>query len=288
MNMRLSVGRLLATATVVLGTTFGAWAADKLDEVKSRGKLLVGVQTTYPQWGYLNPQTGQIEGFEVELAALVAKELIGPDAGIEVVGVNAQTRVQSLNTDRVDMLSALVTITPERMDQVSFSDVYYLSGQALVVLEGSPITSFQDLAGKSVCANLGSSEEKGIRLIVPGVEVLTYSGAPEALLALRAGRCDAYTSGRSILAIAVMTDPTLKMVGGVATFSPIGLAFKKGDDSFREAVNGILAAIGSDGRYETLYKKWFGGELPDDFKQWYGMKPEEAVARYEASIPRPK
>lgn len=285
--MKLYLKEMVASAAILLGTTLASSAADKLDEVKSRGKIIIGVQTDYPDWGYLDPKTGEITGFEVDLANLISGELLGAGVKAELVPVNAQTRTTLLNTDRVDMLSALVTITPARMEQIRYSTVYYLSGQTLVVKRDSDITDVKDLAGKSICVNLGSSEEQNIRILAPNSTILTYAKTPDSLLALKGGRCDAMTSGRSVLAIIAKSDPSLKMVGGVMTFSPIGMGFKKVDDSsLVDAVDAILAKIGADGRYQALYKQWFGEDVPSDYRDWYGMKPEEASARFEASLPK--
>src|SRR5690606_23108160 len=115
-----------------------------------------------------------------------------------------------------------------------------------LVRQDSDVTSYKDLAGETICAVVGSSQEAIIRKLVPDAEVLTYSRGPEALLALKGSRCEAFTYGISVLREMVKSNPDTKLTGGLLTFEAISLAVKPGNDSLLAAVNDALAKIKAD------------------------------------------
>ncbi|WP_413733684.1 transporter substrate-binding domain-containing protein [Sodalis sp. RH21] len=260
-----------------------AQADDKLNEILKKQNIQVGVRTELKDFGYMNPATNEITGFDIDIAKEISKDIFGKDNAIVLVPVNAQNRTTQLNTGRVDLLAATLSVTPDRMKEVSFSKVYFLSGQSLLVKKDSPIQGEKDLSGRVVCAVVGSSQEAVIRKRVPDAQVLTYSRAPEALLALQGGRCDAFTYGISVLRDMIKSNPNTRLAGGLMTFEAMSLGVKKGDDSLLAAVDTALLHIKQDGRYAAIYKKWIAGDLPADVDSWYGMDPAEAARRYDAS-----
>lgn len=266
-----------------LATLPNARAEDKLNDILKKQHIQVGVRTELKDFGYMNPATNEITGFDIDIAKEISKDIFGRDDAIVLVPVNAQNRTTQLNTDRVDLLAATLSVTPDRLKEVSFSKVYFLSGQSLLVNQDSAIQDVKDLSGRVVCAVVGSSQEAVIRKRVPDAQVLTYSRAPEALLALQGGRCDAFTYGISVLRDMVKSNPNTRLAGGLMTFEAMSLGVKTGNDSLLAAVNTALDHIKQDGRYAAIYHKWIASDLPADVDQWYGMDPAEAAKRYDAS-----
>lgn len=237
-------------------------AATKLDEIKSKGKLIAGVKHDVPLFGMLNTQTNQVEGFEIDLMRELAKKIFGDENKIEFVQVQSKTRIPMLQNNQIDIVAGTTTITEERKKQVDFSDVYFEAGQSLLVKKGSAVKSVSDLAGKTVSTVQGSTSAKNIREKAPGAKVMEFPTYPEAFLALQNGRSDAMTTDNSILMGFAEQDANVELVGGLFTAEPYGLGMKKGNDEFVQFVNDWLKEIKDNGKYNELYKKWFKEDAP--------------------------
>jgi putative glutamine transport system substrate-binding protein len=263
-----------------------ATAADgKLNEIKQRGHLIVGVRIESSRFGALDTNTNEIKGFDVDIAKAISHAILGTDAPPELVSVTSQNRITQLNTDRVDFLASTLTISQQRLREIAYSNVYLRVGQSLLVRTDSPIQSYKDLSKRKVCATAGSTPSQTIRKVVPDAEILTFTTDSEGFLALQARRCDAYTTGYLLLMDMAQANPNTKIVGGKFTFEAWGLGVKKGNDSLVAAINDALVKIKSDGEYAALYRKWIDNSLPDDLDVWYGMAPEEAAKRFAESAP---
>jgi putative glutamine transport system substrate-binding protein len=235
-------------------------SASTLDAVKQRGKLVVGVKYDTNLFGLKNPATGQVEGFDVDIAKALAKELLGDENKIEFKEVTSKTRIPMLNKGDIDAIIATMTITEERKKQVNFSDVYFKAGQSLLVKKGSPIKTIEDLKGHKVIAVKGSTSAKNIREKAPGAEVIEFENYAEAFTALKSGKGEALTTDNAILMGMAQQDANFVLTGGLFTDEPYGIAVKKGDQAMTDAVNSFLKKINENGQYKEIYKKWFKEE----------------------------
>jgi putative glutamine transport system substrate-binding protein len=279
--------RVAGCAVLAVVLTFAcaeAWAADgKLDEIKKRGHLIAGVRIESSRFGALDTNTHEVKGFDVDIAKAVSRIILGTDAPVELVPVTSENRITQLNTNRVDILAATLTISQQRMREIDYSNVYLRVGQSLLVRKDSTIKSYKDLAKRKVCTTTGSTPDQTIRKLVPDAEILNFTTDSEGFLGLRAKRCEAFTTGYLLLMDMVEADPNVKMVGGKFTFEAWGLGIKKGNDTLTTAINGALVKLKTDGQYAALYRKWIDKNLPDDLDSWYGMPPAEAARRFAES-----
>ncbi|MDI3269329.1 MAG: transporter substrate-binding domain-containing protein, partial [Bacillota bacterium] len=110
-----------------------------LDNIKKRGKLVVGVKADVVGFGYKNPDTNQFEGLEIDIAKAIAKKILGDENAIEFVPVTAKTRTGLLNNGEIDLVAATFTVTEERKKEVDFSPIYYEDGIQLLVMKDSGI-----------------------------------------------------------------------------------------------------------------------------------------------------
>jgi putative glutamine transport system substrate-binding protein len=261
-----------------------AWAADgKLEEIKKRGHLIVGVRIESSRFGALDTNTNEVKGFDVDIAKAISKAILGTDAAVELVPVTSENRITQLNTNRVDMLAATLSISQQRLREIDYSNVYLRVGQSLLVRKDSTIQSYKDLSKRRVCTTTGSTPDQTIRKLVPDAQIMNFTTDSEGFLGLRARRCEAFTTGYLLLMDMAEADPNVKIVGGKFTFEAWGLGIKKGNDSLTTAVNDALTKIKDDGQYAALYRKWIDKTLPDDFDSWYGMSAEEAAKRFAES-----
>jgi putative glutamine transport system substrate-binding protein len=277
---RLSLGLFLLVAAAGV-----AQADGKLEEIKKRGYLIAGVRIESSRFGALDTKTNEIKGFDVDIINAVSREMLGNSAPVHLVSVTSQNRITQLNTDRVDVLAATVTISRQRMREIAYSNVYLRVGQSLLVRKDSTIQSYKDLSKRKVCATAGSTPSQTIRKLVPDAEVLNFTTDSEGFLALQAKRCEAYTTGYLLLMDMLASVPNTKMVGGKFTFEAWGLGVKTGNDSLVAALNDALTKIKNSGQYATLYKKWIDETVPYDLNDWYGMAPAEAAKKFAESAP---
>ncbi|EER62285.1 extracellular solute-binding protein family 3 [Acidovorax delafieldii 2AN] len=183
--------RLLAPLTAALALVLSASSAHAdatLDKIRQRGKLSVGIDGASPPFGKLDPATGKTGGYQTELAADIAKRL---GVQLETVPVTANTRVQFLQSGKVDLLIANIQWTRERSEILSFAPTPYdLIGGAALVAKASGITRWEDLRGKVACVSQGSNYAKPLAE-AHGAVVKGLRGIPESLLALKGGTCAA-------------------------------------------------------------------------------------------------
>jgi aspartate/glutamate/glutamine transport system substrate-binding protein len=273
--------------TLVLGSAVPSFAADdnSLDAIKKRGAIKIGVRADAPTFSALNLQTNQPEGFEVDIAHAIAKKIMGDPSKVQLTIVKSDNRIPLVQNGDIDMFISTATITPARLKQIDFSNVYYRAGQSLLVKKGSPIKSYKDLDGKTACSVQGSTPEQTIRKLVPKANVVTFETYPDCLQGLRSGRVDAVTTDDTILTGFEQQDPAnLTLVGGLFSFEPYGIGFKQGNVALEKAVNDTLADLQKSGDYEKMHEKWLKKPLPPDFKSWFGMSPQAAADKFASQV----
>jgi ABC-type amino acid transport substrate-binding protein len=244
-------------------------AGSYMARIVQRGKLVAGVKQDQPLFGYLNPSTNRLEGFDVDIVKEIAKAIFddASESRLELKPVTSASRIPLLQEGGIDIIAATMTITEQRREQIDFSDVYYLAGQSLLVKRGSPVLKIQDLdkADKTVCSATGSTSEQNITKFAPNAQKVLFAGYADCVTALQQGRADATSTDDIILAGFAAQDPSLKLVGGRFTDEPYGLGINKSSTGFLDLVNGVLRTIKSNGRWKAIYTQWLGsiGPAPD-------------------------
>jgi ABC-type amino acid transport substrate-binding protein len=252
-------GILIAMALMVVGTAWLAgWAAAEttLDTVKKRGHLIVGVKSDFPPFGYVD-SSGKNLGFDVDVAHLFAQALFKDANKVELVAVTSGNRIPFLQSGKIDIIIATVTITDERRQVVEFSDPYFLSGSLLLVPKTSPIRGVEDLAGKTVAVIQGAIQDKDIEQLAPKANRLKFGKVSEAVLAVKGGRADAFAQDDILILTLAKENPDMKAAGKPFVPRPYGIAVRKGDVAFIKWVNAELGKMKKDGAYDTLWKKYF-------------------------------
>lgn len=230
-----------------------------LEKIKKRGKLIVGVKYDLNLFGLKNPETGKVEGFDIDIAKGLAKKILGDENKIELKEVTSKTRIPMLNNGEIDAIIATMTITEERKKEVDFSDVYFMAGQSLLVKKDSKINSVKDLKkGMTVLTAKGSTSAQNIRKVAPQVNVLEFENYAEAFTALKAGQGDALTTDNALLWGMAKQDPNYRVLDETFTKEPYGIAVRKGDKELLKVINEYLKEIKENGEYDKIYEKWIG------------------------------
>lgn len=288
------LNRFSACALIVLGAFVAAnlapvRAAETTPEsIKARGVLRVGVKYDAPPFGQLDPRTNQVTGFDIDIARAIAKTILGDESKVQLVQVTSANRIPQLENGNIDLIIATMTITKDRLNQIDFSNVYYRAGQSLLVRSNSPVKTYRDLAGRSVCTITGSTPEQTIRRVVPSANVVILESYPECFTALRGGRADAVTTDNVLLFGLQQQDPAnFKLTGGQFTFEPYGIGIAKGNGALARAVNATLARLASDGGYAKIHAAWLKDAPPRDWRTWYNEPPEKAAEQFATQFPTP-
>ncbi len=229
-----------------------------LEDIRARGKLIAGVKTDFPPFGFME-ETGTHKGFDIDLTRVLGREQFGNEGAVEFVTVTTEDRISILNSNKVDVLAATVTITDERKKIVDFSIPYFMSGHLVLVPKKSKILRYQDLGGKKVATVLGSTGDAAIGKLVPTAIRVQFEGTAEALQSLKDGRVEAFVQDDVLLIEIEKRNPDLKIADWKPFEpAPYGLAVRKGDREWLEFINATLSRMKKSGEYKKLLDKWFG------------------------------
>jgi len=230
-------------------------------ELNEAGALSVGTKFDQPGFGLLNPTTDKPEGFDVEIAYLVAAALGISEDGVTFTESVSANREPFIQNGSVDIVVATYTINDERKQLVSFAGPYYVAGQDIMVAAGNPegITGPDDLAGKTVCSVEGSTPAENIRTNYPEVNLITTDVYSKCADQLKNGEVVAVTTDNVILTAFVSTDPeSFELVGAPFTEEPYGIGLALDDDDFRDFINDVLEDAYESGAWAEAYDSTVG------------------------------
>lgn len=233
-------------------------------ELAEAGTLRVGTKYDQPLFGEVNLE-GVPEGFDVEIAKIIASELGISEDNIQWTEAQSAVREDLLEQDQVDIVVATYTINDDRKERIDFAGPYYVAGQHIMVrADETEITgpdSFSD-ASKTVCSVQGSTPSENIRPYLASEEeqLVLFGGYQECVDAMDAGDVDAVTTDNVILLGYISDSPdAYKLVeSGAFTEEPYGIGVQLGDDAFRNWINDQLEAAFADGRYEEAWNATAG------------------------------
>jgi ABC-type amino acid transport substrate-binding protein len=283
--MRKILGTLMAFAFAISACTTGggttatggasspsaaapaSFAADStMGKIQAAGKLVCGTKFDVIAFGFKNPTSNEVEGFDADLCREIATALGVQPEFVEAVSAN---RLPFLKEDKVDIVISTMTRNEERLKEIDFSKIYYVAGQKILVKSDSAHQSVDDLvaAKVKVCSGEGSTSEGNLQEKgVAQADLVLFKTYGEAAQALLDGRCDAVSTDDSILFGLAAQNDGLEVRGEAFTQEPLGIGIKKGKDDLVQFINGVLDAMAADGRWKALYDKnikpYSGAEAP--------------------------
>ncbi|GAA5201420.1 glutamate ABC transporter substrate-binding protein [Rugosimonospora acidiphila] len=239
-------------------------AGSTMADIVKHGHLTVGVDQNTYLFGYRDAVSGQIVGFDIDIAKRIAQAIFG-DANpnhLQLVAITSAQRIPFVQQGQVDIVADSMTINCERLQQVEFSTDYFDAGQKILVTKGSPYHTIGDLGGKKVCAAAGTTSIVTIATEPSHPIPVSVSDWTDCLVMLQQGQVQAVSTDDNILAGLAKQDPNTEVVGPRFTDEPHGLAIKKSDTDFVRFVNGVLDRMRTDGTWAQLYDHWLGGPAP--------------------------
>lgn len=268
---------VIVTLVVALGAAAPSVAqADTLEKIKSSGVLTIGTRTGSPPFAYVNKNNEWV-GFSIDLVDQLIKpeieKAVGRPVKVEKKESAPPTRIPLLTSNAVDLIAETMTDTPQRRESVDFSLTFFYTGAQFLVKQGSPIKGVNDISGKRIASQQGSTNAKIIREKYPQAQLREFPDQPAAFQALAQGQVDAYTNDGIQLAGLKAKAPNpgdWDVVGDFYSEEPYGMAMRKGDAKFKAVVDAGLKKGLESGKYFEIYEKWFGpkGDVP------YPMTPQ--------------
>lgn len=246
-----------------------------LEKIKRTGVFTVGTRTGSPPFGYISKQNEWV-GFSIDLARLINQNLekkLGQSIKFELKESTPATRIPLLTSMAVDLIAGTMTDTRARRESVDFSLTFFATGAQFLVKKGSPFKGVQNIAGRRIGTQQGSTNERALRERYPQAKLVVFPDQPSGFTALAQGKVDAYTNDGIQLWGLKYKAPNPNdwvVVGDWYTYEPYGMAMRKNESDFRWVVDTTLMEAIEGGEYFKIYDKWFGpkSEVP------YPMSPE--------------
>jgi polar amino acid transport system substrate-binding protein len=236
-------------------------ASSTMATIAERGRLIVGVDQNTGLFGFRDPATGQLQGFDIDVAREMARAVFGDPDRIQLKVVNAKDRESVLQSGEVDLVVRTYSITCARKELVDFSTVYYEANQKILSAKGSGIDSAAALAGKRVCAVSGTTSLAKLYDLNPRPTIFSATTWTDCLLMLQQGQVDAISTDDAVLKGLAEQDPTVDVVGDSIGKEPYGIGVNKDHQDLVRFVNGVLEKIHDDGTWQRLYERWLLKEL---------------------------
>ncbi|AZM91591.1 glutamate ABC transporter substrate-binding protein [Streptomyces sp. W1SF4] len=265
----LKTGAAVATAVVLAltATACGGGSKDTASDAGASGgsksdKIVIGIKFDQPGLGLKTPD-GKFEGFDVDVATYVAKELGYQPDQIEWKQAISAERENLISNGDVKFIAATYSINDKRKAKVDFAGPYFLAHQDLLVrADDSSITKVEDLNKKKLCSVTGSTSAQNIKKdLAKDADLLEQGGYSECLTALENKSVDALTTDNSILAGYAAQEKNkgkFKLVGLSMSNENYGIGLKKGDKELQTKINAALKKMVADGSWEAAIKKNLG------------------------------
>lgn len=256
---------VLLAGIMILGLALGAAGCAKKTETPNQAAapkpvLTVGSETTYPPMEFT--KDGQYVGFDMDLIRAIG-EAEGYDVKIQTMGFDSL--IPGVQAGNVDCIVSSITITEDRAKVIDFSDPYFTAGLIIAVpKDNTTINTLADLKGKRLAAEVGTTglaASNDIKKQDPKTSVKVFDSVGEAFMELEKGGADAVINDMPITSYYIDTTgkDKVKMVGQVFQATDnYGIGVKKGNAAVLSKINSGLAKLKANGKYDEIYKKWFG------------------------------
>lgn len=236
---------------------------ERVPEIVERGRITVGVDQSQNLLSYRDPATGELSGFEIDIAREIARDIFGDPHAVDFRFIDSADRINALEAETVDIVVRTMAITPQRQSKVAFSVPYFTSQTKVLAHRGSGISGVHSLHGRTVCVADHTTALQHARSFAPYADILRVRNWADCLVALQQEQAQAIISDDAILAGIAAQDPTTEIVGtpiGEESYG-VGIAQPRADKDTTgliRQVNSTLARILSDGTWEAIYARTLG------------------------------
>ena len=223
-----------------------------LDEIKERGNLIVGVKFSAKPFGYI--ENDELQGFDIDIAKKIAKEIFDDENKIEFIEVNSENRISKLMSGEIDMIVATMTDTQERRLIVDFSEPYYFSGQAILCKKNSEVTSAADLKNHNTVVVIGTTAEKTLKKLYIRSNVIRVLDYKKAFDAVNEDTC--MIADEALLQGYVMDNDNYQIFNKKLSQEPYAVALRKDEPELKQTVNYTIKYLEQSGELDKIKDKW--------------------------------
>ncbi|QGU01214.1 ABC transporter glutamine-binding protein GlnH precursor [Corynebacterium kalinowskii] len=234
---------------------------ERVPGIVTRGRIIVGVDQSHHLLSFRDPVSGELRGFEVDLAKQIAQDIFGSPDRVDFRFVDSADTVKALESGQVDIMLRSLSITRAAQDQVFFSIPYLSTGTRMLVLESSGLNSIEDLSGRTACALQDSTAGQLTRQHNPRANIMNTKTWSDCLVMLQQGNVDAIVAHDTILAGMAAQDPYLRIVGRSLSLENYGVAIatpgtRHDTTGLIRQVNSTIERIVADGTWWEMYNRW--------------------------------
>jgi len=248
-------------------------AGSTMAKIRAKGKLVVGVDQNTFKFGFRNPESGNVEGFDIDMAKQVATAIFGTPSALQLRILTSAQREPALRNHEVDIVIRTMSITCDRLEYTDFSSVYYEAKQKVLVKGASGIKGPDALGDKKVCATEGSTSLTKIAGLDPKPVPVQVPNWTDCLVMLQQNQVDAISTDDTILAGLSAQDPFTEILDDpIGDPEPYGMAIPQGATDFVRFVNAVIERMRTDGTWTRLYNTWLAELL--------GPAPAPPAAKY--------
>jgi polar amino acid transport system substrate-binding protein len=247
--------RILAVLLGLAGLGNSA-AADELDEVMARGRLIVGVSETSPPFSARHGD-GDIVGYDVDLASRVAQRL---GVALDKIAIRNAERIPALQQDRVDLAASGMTRGENRMRDIGFSVAYLVSPHKVLVRSDSGIATVTQLSGRRLALVKTASVDADLKAAVPDLEIVFFDDYTACFGALKDGQVDGFLADEILLlSFAHKVGPArdFTLIPDYTLPRTAGFGLKKDEPRFKARIDEILLALEASGAAARIFDAWF-------------------------------
>ncbi|MFJ3465539.1 ABC transporter substrate-binding protein [Achromobacter spanius] len=254
--------------------TNGAAHADQLANIKAKGTLVCGVIDIFEPFGFVDPASRSVVGYDVDICNALGKAL---GVKVELKPVSIEARIPSLQQGHADVLAAGLAYTAQRAQQVDYSNAYYISENVLVVRKSRNYKATADLAGKRISYVKGSISENYVNAALPTAKPVGYDDAPTAFTALAQGRVEAITQSEEVLR--KLINKLGDRAADYAVLQPSigrevwGIGVRKNEPALLNAVNEALSKLEGSGDLQAIFDKWLGPSTLYQMQRSFKVEP---------------
>ncbi|MFP7365958.1 glutamate ABC transporter substrate-binding protein [Corynebacterium callunae] len=239
---------------------------ERIPTIFKRGRIIVGVDQSQNLLSFRDPVTGELRGFEVELAREIARDIFGDPNRVDFRFVDTTDRFRALERGDVDIVIRSVAITSERAKQAEFSTPYFRTQTRLLTMDSSGISGIADLAGQTICVTEGSTALQRARAIAPASPILKTRNWSDCLMALQQHQAQVILGDDAILSGIAAQDPYTHILSLSLSTESYGVAAApttadNDSSGLIRQVNSTIERIRSDSTWWTMFNTWFGPYL---------------------------
>lgn len=251
----------------LLGATFaGAAFAQDLpplpEAIKKQGMIRAGIKCDYPPDGFLDAQ-GKNQGVEVNLAKQLGVYAFGSADKVELTCVTAANRIPSLQGGKIDVILATLGVSEERAKVIDFSESYAWGGSDVLTVQGSPIKSLKDFAGKTVIVMKGAWQIGWFEKNVPTANLLKLDGVADGLQALLQGRAEGFAHDADVLRPLAKKNPKVTLVGEIYQLGTRAVGIRKDEKEWTAYINAAVAKAKKEGLVTQWIRQYVEPDMQD-------------------------